>query len=180
MIVIIGASASGKTEISKILQKKYNYHKLITTTTRPMRDNEVNHLDYHFISETEFLTSLKNDEFLEHNYYNNNYYGINKKDVRPDALVIVDPNGANFLIDKLKEHAFVVFVETNIALRKKRMLQRGDKRSLVVERIKNDVETFDPKRVRKIDLKLINNKILINDLAEEIHQAYLKYNSTKK
>ena len=27
MIVIIGASASGKTEISKILQKKYNYKK---------------------------------------------------------------------------------------------------------------------------------------------------------
>ena len=31
MIVIIGASASGKTEISKILQNKYGYNKCVTT-----------------------------------------------------------------------------------------------------------------------------------------------------
>ena len=41
MIVLSGASASGKTEAAKMLTSKYGIVKAITTTTRPMRVNEV-------------------------------------------------------------------------------------------------------------------------------------------
>src|SRR5690625_1912488 len=136
MIVIIGASASGKTEISKILVENYNYTKLVTTTTRPMRVNEINHKDYHFISKEEFEQGLRNNEFLEHTIYNDNYYGINKKDVNDNALVIVDPNGANVLIDKLNENAFVVYVKTDKKIRKDRMIKRKDDINIIKARLK--------------------------------------------
>ena len=56
MIILVGASASGKTEIANILIKKYGYEKMVTATTRPMRVNEVNKVDYFFLTEEEFKT----------------------------------------------------------------------------------------------------------------------------
>ena len=55
MIILCGPSASGKTEVAKLLATKYNIQKAITNTTRPIRVNEVNHVDYHFTSKEEFL-----------------------------------------------------------------------------------------------------------------------------
>ena len=54
MLVIVGPSACGKTQIVNHLIANYGYEKLVTYTTRPMRVNEVNHIDYHFISKEEF------------------------------------------------------------------------------------------------------------------------------
>lgn len=175
MIVIIGASASGKTEISKTLVEKYNYKKLITTTTRPMRVNEVNHIDYHFITKEEFLKGLNNKEFLEHTVYNGNYYGINKKDVNDNALVIVDPNGANALIEQLNENTFVVYVKTKKSIRKTRMLNRQDDLKIIKQRLKNDDKVFKIKNIKKIDLVLKNNVSCIKELSEKLHNEYIKY-----
>jgi len=180
MIVIIGASASGKTEISKILVENYNYTKLVTTTTRPMRVNEINHKDYHFISKEEFEQGLRNNEFLEHTIYNDNYYGINKKDVNDNALVIVDPNGANVLIDKLNENAFVVYVKTDKKIRKDRMIKRKDDINIIKARLKNDDKVFKKKNIKRIDLILKNNVICINELSKKLHLEYISYKNRLK
>ena len=39
MIILVGASASGKTEICKALCYKYGFKKFVTTTTREQRSN---------------------------------------------------------------------------------------------------------------------------------------------
>ena len=54
MLVIVGPSASGKTQMVQELIKKYKMEKLVTYTTRAMRVGEVNGKDYHFISVEEF------------------------------------------------------------------------------------------------------------------------------
>ena len=46
MIVLSGASASGKTEAAKMLMTKHGIKRAITTTTRPMRSQEVDGRDY--------------------------------------------------------------------------------------------------------------------------------------
>ena len=50
MIILIGPSASGKTEIAQILEKNYNLKKVITHTTREKRINEKENVDYYFVS----------------------------------------------------------------------------------------------------------------------------------
>ena len=60
MIILVGPSASGKTEIVKYLIKYFSYTKFVTTTTRNIRVNEINGIDYNFISTTEFLDKIKN------------------------------------------------------------------------------------------------------------------------
>ena len=42
MLVLVGASASGKTDIAKILMDQYGYKKMVTTTSRKPRKGEVN------------------------------------------------------------------------------------------------------------------------------------------
>lgn len=171
MIVLVGASASGKTELSKILFKTYGYKKVITTTTREIRPNEVNHIDYHFLSIETFKERINEDLFYEFSFYQNNYYGIQKKDVFENGLVIVDPNGANTLMRQAAD-IYVVYVEASEALRTNRMLQRGEKQDVIANRIHGDAKTFDLKAFERIDLHIYNESISLESLAETVHQAY--------
>ena len=75
MIVLAGASASGKTEVAKELAKKYGITKVITTTTRDMRVNEVNGRDYFFVSKEEFERMVHDGCFVEYTVFNENLYG---------------------------------------------------------------------------------------------------------
>ena len=58
MIILYGPSACGKTEVAKLLASSYSIKKVITHTTRSKRVNEVNGVDYYFVTKEEFL-SLK-------------------------------------------------------------------------------------------------------------------------
>ena len=89
MLVVIGPSASGKTQIVNHLIKDYKMQKMVTYTTRPMRVNEVDGLDYHFISKDAFLKKIKEHFFLEYVYYNGNYYGTAKNDLTKEKVVII-------------------------------------------------------------------------------------------
>lgn len=179
MIIIIGASASGKTELAKILVGNYDYKKLVTTTTRQIRDKEVNHVDYHFISKDEFLLAITNNEFVEHACYNNNYYGINKKHIVKNALVILEPKGANEIIKLLNKKAFIVYVETIQSIREERMILRGDSEKSIIERLQNDEEIFKISNLSKVDLIINNNDHNLNELALLIHNDYEKYKKTE-
>ncbi|MDD4005965.1 MAG: guanylate kinase, partial [Bacilli bacterium] len=70
MIILVGASASGKTEIAKILTRKYGIVKAITHTTRDMREGEKNGVDYFFVSKDEFAALAKQNAFVETTFYN--------------------------------------------------------------------------------------------------------------
>ena len=50
MIILVGASATGKSVVVKKMKDLFNVEKLVTYTTRPMRVGEVNDIDYHFIT----------------------------------------------------------------------------------------------------------------------------------
>lgn len=70
MLVLIGKSASGKTEIAQILVKKYGFHPIVTYTTRPMRKDEIADITYHYISNEEFLKKVEEGFFAEWKKYN--------------------------------------------------------------------------------------------------------------
>ena len=72
MMILVGASATGKSVVVKKMKELFNVEKLVTYTTRPMRVGEVNNVDYHFITTEEFLNKKENNFFLETAFYNNN------------------------------------------------------------------------------------------------------------
>ena len=51
LLVLMGKSCSGKDTIANELVNKHGYESLVSYTTRPMRDGEIQDQTYHFISE---------------------------------------------------------------------------------------------------------------------------------
>jgi guanylate kinase len=172
MIVLVGASASGKTELAKQLYQSFGYTKCITTTTREPRINEVDGIDYHFLTKEAFHDLMDKDAFYEVTTYNGYFYGIQKHDVNDKGVIIVDPHGANTLVDKAQDHVFVVFVETSEKLRKKRMLLRGDALDLIEKRLHHDAEVFQKQAFKRIDLLIHNEEHTLIELAETVHHTY--------
>ena len=60
MIVLCGASASGKTVTALDLQQRYGLVKAITTTTREKRVGETDGVEYFFVTKEEFQKRLEN------------------------------------------------------------------------------------------------------------------------
>lgn len=175
MIALVGASASGKTELAKQLFQTYGYTKCITTTTRKPRIGEKNGFDYHFLSVDEFKSCMDENRFYEVTQYQDHFYGIQKKDVNEEGVVIVDPRGANTLVDKAKEDVFVVYIETSPDIRKKRMELRKDDPKIIEKRLLNDAHVFNKEAFKRIDLHMINDDHQLVELAHLVHQAYQTY-----
>ena len=81
MIILYGPSACGKTEVAKLLASSYSIKKVITHTTRSKRVNEVNGVDYYFVTKEEFLSLKEQGAFVETACYNSNLYGSSKKEI---------------------------------------------------------------------------------------------------
>jgi guanylate kinase len=177
MIVLVGASASGKTEIAKLLYKEFGYLKCITTTTRSPRINERDGIDYHFVNQSTFLDLKDRNLFLEIVNYQGNLYGTQIKDIDLNGVVIVEPDGANSIVDQMGNDAYVVFVESSEEVRKTRMIERKDQMETILHRLYMDRFIFDSKHFKKIDLTIKNEKDKLDDLARKIDKAYQKHMS---
>jgi guanylate kinase len=172
MLILTGPSASGKTEVAKILIEKYHLQKFITYTTRPIRVNEVDGVDYHFVSVDKFLKMKQDEEFIETTYYNNNHYGSRKLDCSNDKVVILDPSGVNRFYQALKDQIVSVYLETPEDIRRKRMMERLDKEELIERRLTSDREVFMKQNYDNIDYVVKNHDIDIDYLATCIYKLY--------
>ncbi len=168
-----------KLNLAKNLYHHYGYKKCVTTTTREKRIGEKDGIDYHFLSKEQFESLMKNEGFFEVTVYSQTYYGIQKKDVSKDGIIIVDPNGANTLIDQLGKDVFVVYVKASEDIRRQRMHQRLDDPKLIEKRIENDRSVFKEENITRIDMVLNNDQEHIEKLAKKVHLAYQTYMSLK-
>ena len=113
MIILIGPSASGKTEIAKKLISTFGYKKFVTTTTRNKRVGETDGIDYYFISVDEFKENLANNKFIETTIYNNNYYGSYKSEMGDNKVLIVEPNGLKAFQSLNDPHIISFFIDSS-------------------------------------------------------------------
>ena len=172
MIVLTGASASGKTVTALDLQKRHNLVKAITTTTREKRVGETNGVEYFFVTKEEFLKRLNENKFVEHSIYNGNYYGCGIDQVSDNKIVVLDPNGLHSFL-KLKDKNIVSFLLiANENTRKERMCSRGDKKENIEQRIKNDVEDFSLEKIGKVDFVINTENYTIEEVSDLIYKLY--------
>lgn len=174
MLVMIGASASGKTEIAKILIKKYGFSKLVTYTTREMREGEIDGIDYHFISLEEFEKKKKRKEFLETAKYHNTFYGSPREGADELKVIIVEPKGANSIFKKNIPKTIFIYLETDQLIRRVRMLNRGDKLEDVETRFKEDKVHFRKSKFKHLDHIVNTSSHTLDELAENIYKLYIQ------
>ncbi len=174
MLVLIGASASGKTEIAKELCNEYNFSKYVTTTTRKKRPGEENHKDYHFVTKKKFKEMKSNKQFYETTLYNNNYYGTPINEAGDYKVLIVDPNGANAIFQSSIQHTLFVLLKTTEQVRIDRMMGRGDTLIHVLDRINKDDDIFNEEYIKHIDYVIDTTKKTVKELSNEINNYYQK------
>ena len=96
MVILSSPSGVGKTTLTKKIQQKYQSFKIsVSNTTRKPRSNEVDGVDYFFISKEEFMRLVSEGKFYEYAKIFENYYGTLKK----NADDIIKSNDIIFDID---------------------------------------------------------------------------------
>ena len=180
MLILVGHSASGKTEIANELRRDYNMKKIITYTTRPKRINEINGVDYHFVNEEEFLRLKENNFFVETTIFNGYYYGSSRDSVKDDAVVILDPMGLQNFKNSNLDNIIAIFLNCDEEIRYKRMVNRGDDPQKAYERLVHDREKFSLDKMATLD-EIINTSVFsINYLSELVYNTYHKLLNSKK
>ena len=174
MIVLMGASASGKTEVAKMLGHIFNIKKVVTHTTREMRTGEVNGVDYNFVTKEEFIRLAAQNHFVETVEYNNNYYGTSKTEMGTNKVLIIEPNGLKPIKELKNDHIVVFFMQASRSVRRRRMIARGDDPNVAMERIIIDDSKFDPKFINGIDYTIDSENQSIRDIALEVYEKYAK------
>ena len=141
MIVLSSPSGAGKTTLSKLLSKQNNYYISVSHTTRKPRINEIDSQDYHFVSEEEFTSLIKNNKFLEYAKVFNNYYGtvkspvINNLDKGKKLIFDIDWQGTEQIKEKKLQYKLITFfiLPPSKKVLFERLSNRDMKNKLIVE-----------------------------------------------
>lgn len=172
MLILIGPSASGKTEVAKLLAKKYNITKIVTYTTRTPREHEVNGVDYNFVSIEEFAKLTDEGFFVETTYYNSNYYGTAKKDIQDDKCVILDPNGLKSFLALNDERIISIYLNCDENVRYERMIKRHDPVEAAKKRLINDRIAFNDANLQGITFVIDSDNISLENLCDKVMNLY--------
>jgi guanylate kinase len=146
IIVICAPSGTGKsTLINRLKDDHPRLEWSVSCTTRPIRPNEVDGKDYHFISKEAFEKQIAQDEFIEWAKVHSNYYGTSKHFVSKglaegrQMLFDLDVQGADSIKKIYGSDAHVIFIEPpSIEELEKRLRHRGtDSNEVISERVAN-------------------------------------------
>lgn len=81
LLVVSGPSGSGKTTLCRRATENGLCVYSISCTTRQPRPGEVNGVDYHFLTPSEFAARVEKGDFLEYAEVHGNRYGTLKADI---------------------------------------------------------------------------------------------------
>lgn len=117
IIVISAPSGGGKTSIVKAILSQFpDLVFSVSATTRPKRVNEVDGVDYFFISEDEFKKRIENNDFIEWEKFYDYYYGTPKEQItnavekNKSILLELDVKGA-LNVKRLFPEAVLIFID---------------------------------------------------------------------
>jgi guanylate kinase len=178
-MVLCGMSASGKTTVLNDLVENNEFYKLITNTTRNIREGETADKDYFFLKKEDFKKNWEEGNMLEMNIIKNNFYGLgnNSFDKIPNnkkGLVIVEPNGAkNIKLAQEKQgwKILTVYIDESIETIKNRINAR-DSGEALKNRL-NHIDEIEKEWINEVDWDFVTPRgLTIKDLSKVINNKF--------
>ncbi|MBN1219639.1 MAG: guanylate kinase [Anaerolineae bacterium] len=174
LIVISGPSGVGKdVTINCLKESGYPFHFVVTATTRPQRPDEIDGVDYFFVSKSNFADMIENDELLEYAVVYGDYKGIPKQQVREalasgkDVIMRIDVQGAA-TIRRLVPEAVLIYLS---AESEEMLIQRLRERKTDPEdqlKIRIATAREEAKRLDLFDYVVINAEGKLSETCQKI------------
>jgi len=135
IFIISAPSGSGKTVVMRSVMK----NELISFTTRQKRENEIEGIDYIFISESEFENLLNTNGLIENTNYGGNFYGLTRDELNSklalgDCFFIADVVGLK-QIKKIYNNVVSIFIYSTKEDCEANMRDRGDTEQNIHKRL---------------------------------------------
>ena len=166
VIVISSPSGGGKGSIIQGLLKNDNTSRVlsISTTSRPMRDNDIAGITYNFVSKEEFENLIKADYFLEYTNYVGNYYGTPKNFIKEklqegiDVILEIEIEGASNIKKLIPEAIFIFIMPPSLKILVERLKKRNtDSNDKIIERFNTAYKEIN--EVSKYNYVVVNDEL---------------------
>jgi len=181
IVVISGPSGSGKsTLINRLMKRHREIVFSVSHTTRPIRGQEVDGKDYHFVDKAGFDHMVDNDEFVEWANVYENFYGTSYKEVegksKNGVLVLdIDVQGGEKIKKKYPDALLILVVPPSLDALRQRLLDRKQDST-------DDINTRLQIAKRELRQYENYNYIVINDQLENaftvLDAIYTAFNHT--
>ncbi|MBE7433867.1 MAG: guanylate kinase [Anaerolineales bacterium] len=174
LIVISGPSGVGKDSIvQRMKEREFPFHFVVTATTRERRENEVNGLDYFFVTKEEFARMIEANELIEYAIVYGDYKGIPKDQVRSafasgkDVVMRVDVQGAE-TVRKLAPEALLIFITCESEEELERRLRERKTESADALALRIATARKELLRLDAFDYVIINHDFHLDDTVEKV------------
>lgn len=163
LLILSGPSGVGKDTVARMLieRRPNSFYFVVTATTRPPRTDEVDGIDYFFVSFDEFARMIETDELLEHAIVYNDYKGIPKQQIRDalssgrDVILRVDVQGA-YTVKRLVPNAISVFLTTRTEAGLVNRLQQRKQDTAEGMALRTATARQEMKRMEEFDYCVVN------------------------
>lgn len=164
VVALMGKAGSGKDTLLHKLIETYpdRYHEIVSCTTRPPREGEVDGVNYYFLTIEEFTERLLNGDLLEATEFNNWHYGTLKSTLSEDKINIgvFNPEGVITLSEDPSIDLIIWWIQAEDKTRLIRQLNREKNPDVdeIIRRFKTDKEDFDMFEDTRIPRVLFKNE----------------------
>ena len=172
LFIIAAPSGCGKTSLVEALIKKTkNLCVSVSHTTRPPRPDEVNGINYYFVSINEFEEMIKNNAFVEHATVFDNHYGSSTKLIREkldqgvDVILEIDWQGARQVKENMPNSVSIFILPPSNEALLGRLKQRAQDNDETIKKRMSDAQN-QMQHFNEFDYLVINDDFnsALNDL----------------
>lgn len=133
ILVLSGLSGAGKDTVIEAMKNdpEFEFHFIVTMNTREPRENEVDGVDYHFITRESFESMIENDELVEYAKVYNDYKGIPRFEIdrafsgNQDIILRVDHQGARKVKEQYPDSFSIFLLPPDSKIWSDRLITRG-------------------------------------------------------
>jgi guanylate kinase len=163
LYTVSAPSGAGKTSLVKALIDNCDAIKVsVSYTTRPARPGELDGVNYHFVSRSQFLDMLEKTAFLEHAQVYDNYYGTSREWVEAtlasgiDVILEIDWQGAQQVRRLIPDTIGIFILPPSQETLRQRLNNRGQDEQSIIDRRMRDARN-------EIEHYVESDYLLIND-----------------